>query len=699
MAQTIVNAAPSTVMLGVQDISTESPVVEPEVLPTHLPKVYTYAETGPLEPQLVVGGALTQMYGANSFDLRRKYATHQTAFINTVNAQANSMMVERVVPTDAPPPANARLFADVLSTKIDEYARNVDGTIQKDNVGNPVPTGEQIDGFKVKWVVAHVDLDEDGNDMFGKGEIGPGDQTDSTTGEQSKRYPILDIAYPHVGERGNRNGMRLYAPTEQSSTPVNVNSLVKDKVYPFRLSLVEKSVSTGTPITQPTQSGALYVDFCLKPGVISSVDESEFYITKRFPARYQLLNDPSGLPSSWGPIGKSAVYSGNVDLLIKQFYAAELPYVVQGQSDFDGSEDEEYRFNLLSGVSSANVPYHSYQIVSAAANAQRLTENSVFYVSGGGDGTMDESKFAELVSERVRQYADPLSYLQNTAKFPEAYIYDTGFPLQTKYDLLSFIALRKDTAVFLVTHDVLGPELTADEESSLAIALRTRAQQYPESDYFGTATMRCAIFGRSGLMLNSQYTKPLPLVLDFAKKAAVFMGAGNGKWKADKGFDQEGLNQVDLFGAVNVSFTPGTVRNKDWDNGLVWVEDYSRRSLYWPAFHTVYDDDTSVLTSIITMMACVELEKIGLRAQRRFSGNSKLTNAQFKTRIEKFVNDEVQDKFDSRFIITPTVTFSDADLKRGYSWTLTIKIQAPNMKTVQTLVIQAARMDTTTASS
>ena len=66
-------AAPKTAYLGTQDQSTVTPVVEQEVIPTHLPRVYTFAEKGSSEDNLVSGGSLTAIYGANSFDLRREY--------------------------------------------------------------------------------------------------------------------------------------------------------------------------------------------------------------------------------------------------------------------------------------------------------------------------------------------------------------------------------------------------------------------------------------------------------------------------------------------------------------------------------------------------------------------------------------------------------------------------------------------------
>jgi hypothetical protein len=373
-------------------------------------------------------------------------------------------------------------------------------------------------------------------------------------------------------------------------------------------------------------------------------------------------------------------------------HAAELPYI-DSFSDFTGADDEAYLVNLLGGQSSAGVPYHAYQLVSSGTDVVRLSENSTIYARGGSDGTMNEDLFAQLVAEKVVEYADENSYLMDTAKYPESIIYDSGYPLETKKALCSFIAQRKDTFVVLSTHTVGQPALSASEQSSLAIALRTRLQMYPESEYFGTPVMRGMIVGRSGLLTGSQYRKRLPLTVEIASKAAAYMGASNGMWAKNAGFDAAPLNQVSMFTDIDVTFTPVSVRNKDWANGLVWVESYDRRSVYFPALHTVYEDDSSVLTGFFTAMACVELQKVGDRSRREFSGRSDLTNAQLIERVNKFIEDKTQGRFDGRFIIKPNTYMTSADVQRGFSWTTAIQIYAPNMKTVGTLSVEAFRIE------
>lgn len=688
---TILNAAPMTLLLGVQDLSTAQVTPVPEVLPTHFPKIYFYAQKGPLTPQNTVGDSLTQMYGVNSFDLQQKWANHATVLVNAVNAQGNSMMTQRVVPADAPPPATLRLNLDVLSTTVQDYQRNSDGSIRLDINGDPVPvsgSGGMIAGYIAKWVITQA-VDNSSAPNFGEATILPGDQTANSV--QSQRYPILDFAVPDAGYYGNNNGISLWAPTIQSNPPIDTRLLTNQQVYPFRIIAQSRINLQTTPQPVTTLNGDPFIDVVFQQNVIDLTDTAQISIGDVFIPAYQQTNIP-GTPPVFGPFGSMFVYQNNINTLVAEFYAAEVP-VIDSFSDFNNSAGEEFLFNFVSGVNSNNVPYHSFIINNSDANAARLSPTSVLYAAGGGDGTMNDTLFASLVSEQVVGYADPNSYLQDTALYPESIIYDSGFPLQTKKDLVSFIAVRKDTYVVLSCYDTTGPILDASQESSLAISLKTYLQQYPESTFYGTATYRGMIIGRSGTLVSSQYKKPLPLTIEFASKQATYMGASNGVWASAQSYEGAPGSLVQLFTNINVGFTPSTVRNQDWANGLTWVENYDRVSQYFPAFHTVYDNDTSVLTSAVTAQIMVDLQKIGIRVQRQYSGRSNLTDAQLIKAINDAVNNSVLGKYDNRVTVIPETIITAQDAQRNYSWTLIIKCYAPGLKTVETLTVQSNRIE------
>lgn len=687
----IVNAAPMANLLGIQDLSTRELPVELEALPTHLPKIYIYAKKGPTSPQLVVGNSRTLMYGADSFDLRQKWSNHATVLSNLVNAQGNSCVYERIQPADAAT-ANFRWSMDVLQLEIDDFERNDDGSFKLDDQGAQIPIGNKIAvGFKIKHVIEHIEPGQDGESMFGLGTQSNGNQTDAATQTQSQRYPIADFEVSSFGDDGDLQGFRMWAPTTQSLTAVNQQVLSDCRAYPFRFAFVRKSDANSTPSAVATMSAEQYVECVFRPNTLNKNTDQQIFVGDKLIQSYQDL-ETVNQPPLWGPFSNFHLYTEQLESLLEKFYEAELA-IASPFTDFDGLEDELYKFNFVTGQYSNGVPYHSVIVDTKAVDSFRFSEATTAYAQGGKDGEMSDELFAEAVSERVKEYADPLSHLQSDAKNPESIIYDSGFPLKTKYDLISFIAIRKDTAVVLSVYTVGGPQLSASEESSLALALKTRLQMYPESEYFGTPVVRGMVVGRNGFLINSQYSGRLPLTLEIAAKAAAYMGASDGKWKSTARFSRAPGSFLTMFRDVNVSFTPAPVKNKDWSNGLVWVENFSRRQLYFPALKTVYDNDTSVLNSFFTMLACCELEKVATRAQRQFSGADDLTVAQIIKEVNDYIAESVLNRFDGRFVIIPETYYTDADRARGYSFSCKIKIYAPNMITVGTLSIEARRLE------
>lgn len=689
MSTYIINAAPMVIQYGTQDLSTRQLPREPEAIPQHLPKFYLYAQKGPTTPQLVVGAERDRMYGTDTFDLRSKYANHATVFANLVNAEGNACMLERIIPEDAGPNANIVLWLDVLPTKVDLYERNPsDGSIKLNALGNPIITG-QADGYKVKWVTSYYDSKDDFNDKFGKLTVVPGDQVDADTGTQSERYPILEVKAANIGDYGNLCGFRMWAPTLKTTVAIPTKMMAKERAYPFYVSMLRKPDASSTAKVVETIFAEQATMFTFKQDVIDPSTDKQLYIGNVFIDSYRNTKDLR-YPPVYGDFSDLIIYQGSVDFLLEKFHTAEIPFI-DTWSDFNSSPDDKYLFNFFSGLSTNGVEYHSFQFVDDATSV-RISEYSNLMAKGGSDGTMNDELFAYLVGNRLTEYLDPNSELQEPAINVESIFYDSGFPLETKYKIASFVALRKDTFAVLSTHDVNDRIKTASEEHSIAIALRTRMQMYPESEYFGTPVMRGMIIGRSARLRNSQYTKHLPLSAEIAIKSARYMGAGQGRWKNGFHFDGAPGHVVDYMYDINITWVPAAVRNRNWDVGLNWVQAYDRRSFFFPALKTVYSDDTSVLNSYFTAMAICELNKVAQAAWREFSGVSHLTNAQLAERVNAFIVRRTTGRFDDRFKIVPDTYFTDMDVLRGYSWTMKVNIYAPNLKTVASAIIVARRI-------
>jgi len=692
MQATIINAAPMALLRGTQDLSTRQLQRVAEAIPQHCAKIYIYAQKGPSKPQLVVGDSRIDLFGADTFDMRKKFANHATLLSNLINAEGNAAMVERIRPIDAGPESNFLLSLDVLPTSVIQYVRNVDGSFQTDVAGDKIPvtgTAGTVAGYTVKWVVTSL-ASASAAENFGKAVISAGDQTNTTTLVQSQRYPVFQFKAASFGSYGNNAGIRLWAPTIKDDGGVKTNVISKEKAYPFRIAVIRRPDEKATPVTVQTQFSEQFVTITAKPGVIDPDTEKNLYIADTFLNSYQNVSDPA-FPAVFGDFGTMAVYENNIKTLVDLFYAAEFP-LGYSDNDFNGEAGESYLFNFVGGTSSNGVPYNTFQFVTGGAGTVRLTEFSNIFAAGGSDGTMNNAAFATSVTARMQDYIDETSSVQDIATNVESIFYDSGFPLQTKYALCNFIGKRKDTFVVLATHTDGQPELTASEENSLAISLRTRAMMYPESDYFGTPVARAMIIGRSGKLRNTQYGKKVSAVMEVAIKSARYMGAGDGRWKSGFNFDGAPGSILDYMTDLNVTFTSATTRNKDWDVGLNYVQAYDRRSFFFPALKTVYTNDTSILNSFFTAMAICQINKVTVAAWREFSGESYLTNAQLAERINTFISNKLENRFDGRYVIQPAAFFTDADLQRGYSITVPVKLFGPSMFTVMTTNVQAFRI-------
>ena len=714
---TIRNAAPRAILRGIKDESGRPPVYEPEALPTHLPHVYLFAERGPTLPQLVSGDAMMKLYGARSFNLRSKYATHQTVLANTVNSEGNKLMVQRLVPNDARPPSALRLSLDVMVDNIPQYERASDGTFVLDQQGNKVPTGETLPGHVLRWVLSPVNEDfSEGSVEYTVGEeaarlteddaerlteagllrilessVGDGSVTVggmvNTEGEQSALYPIMDFEVDTFGEYGNRMGIRLSAPTTESAIPIDDETALEQLAYLYRVQFVERPDELTTPNVIETLFGEQFVDFAFKEGVINTRTNTELYIDDAVIPNYH-QEAAAGMAEIRPPFGRIHVYHEYLNEILDMVHPVEANYGLVPEG-----EEAKHLVNILTGVNVNDVPYYTIRVRGPAENGLLLTEGVTHYAMGGADGTLGLDNFDRLVRNELNNYGDLEADLLDTAMYPQSVLYDTGFSMETKKSFGVPIGRRKDLYVVLSTQDVTQPQNTPSEESSIAIALRSAMRMYPESEIYGTSTCRALVLGHSGYLLNSEYKGLLPLTIEFAQKCANYMGAGTGIWNGGLGFDEPPNNHVRMFRGVNAPFKKANIRSRDWDNGLVWVQNYDRRSLFWPGVQTVYDDDSSVLNSAINMMVAVELEKVAERTWRDLTGISSLTPGQFIERSNRLIEERTRARFDGRVIIEPDTFFTHNDEQRGYSWSCNIHMYAPNMRTVGTFTIVARRIE------
>ena len=702
---------------GTGDRSTRQVSPSPIPIPTHLPKFYIYAQKGPTEPQLTSGADRNIKYGDVTFQTNSAYANHQTLFSNVINAEGNSGMYQRVIPTDAGPESNFTLYLEVVTEPaLPIYQRTAEGDYTLDGSGNPIPLDINDDpvvivggnpvvapktfpGYVFRWVketYSTISALNDGTTGFGLAAQKAGTLT-GTDASASTMYPILQVKTSSKGEYGNNKALRLY-PAKRDE--VSSSILDTGKVFPYFIEVSERPSSTASSVNVKNKFGASKTTFSLNENAINPSTLAEIGFDTVFPATYENTTD-TALPLSYSDFDDIKVYYDNIKTVSTLVHASENAYKIDdGQGnpgnvwiDFGTGLEDIYLVNLLNGRSFDNKPYQTMFLDKTTAGGQTLNNLIDVYLESGSDGTMSNTLFGALVRTEMARYQDPDDIVQDTAINVESTFYDTGFDLTTKLTLPKFISQRKDTFLVLSTHDVDDVVKTASSENSTAITLHNALALFPDSTYFGTKVFRSIIVGQSGKLRNSNYRKRVPLSIEIAQKAAAYMGAGNGNWKDGFLFDSAPGNILTNVTDVQVNFIPATTKYVLWASNLIWAQAYDRRSFFFPALQTAYDNETSVLNGYFVANAIVEINKISWKAWREYTGNQSLTKGQLAQRIEEFITDRVSGKFNGLFVIKPEAFLTKDDSLRGYSMTLNVKIYSPNLFTVLTAYTTAFRLE------
>lgn len=701
MATANFNSMPQNVTYGARDKSVPDPILTAKQYATHLPLWFIFALKGPSTRVVADGPTREQLFGTSSFDPSSPYFTHATQFANQANSKGNQSIYQRVVPADAKT-AQMRLWLDLLPLQVPEYQRGTDGKYLLDTTGNPIPTGSKVAGYQLKFVKTIVDATTGGE--FGQASQMQGDQTDVTSGTQSTRYPFVDIPVSFAGLYGDDLGFRAWAPVAGSRVVPDSELIETNKAYPFVFACLDRSSDTAQNVQ--TTAGTQEVTCVFRRNQVkASVGNQDVSFESRF---YDSYNDRerTGLAPLYGPFDNVHLYYDNLVTVLKKLYDAEKP-LIDAWSDFDGSgytttdEGEIFRFNFIGGKSSAGAPYHSFIINRNDANAEAMSDISTVWADGGADGDISLDNFNRLVQAEMEAYGDSdQEVTDDRLGNPQSIFWDSGFDSDCKMAMANFIGVRKDTQLVWCLQDAQAAQpLTADEESSMAIALFTRAQQMPESSEYGTSAIRAMIVACDGILIGSTNRNRLPLSLELLSKSAEYMGAGNGLWNSAFSFSHGSRAEVTLFRDVNVVWRPLSARQRDWANGMVYVQKKDMDTLFFPGLRTVYAVDQSIFTSFINSCVLVDLQKVADRVWSQFSGADEYTNEQFKKYVEQEFKTEIEGKYDNRVTVVPTVSFSAVDEYNGYSWTLNIDMGADNMKTVQYTVLTGYRQESMPASN
>jgi len=707
------NSTPLIWYPGTKDESIRPvPYVAPEI-PMHLPVVFTYASKGPFSAVIASASSAVELFGEEIFDEKSPYGTLATPFANLFKEYANPMMIQRLHPKDMPEASRFCLAIEYVRSKQfkkaefnalnNEYSYDANNELILDK-------GEPVDGILARWVVLRMPA----NGHHGELQVTTGDlhvRDDVTT--MSKIVPILEFKAQWKGKQGNNIGIRINVPTRyQGLTSQDLDLTLDQGARLYDIQVVTRPNDRADGSAVQTNYGSYSVRGMLKPGAFdmnagnASVDLEEIFLD-----HYQDFDTRGGKPAKYGHIGSFHIYHDNLKQVLTDMYEVEsltgnsklaTANSIQEGQPMASLEEALYLMNPFTGRDQEGRPYNAIYVMRELDDqrATSISADNTFWLRDGGDGTMNDVAANELVCEifdtmSTGNEAMPTTW-RDQGKYPFRQIYDVGYSTKTKVSMYKVLGVRQEANLTMSTCDFIANKNQAPDvgkEESIGANLVSKARNYPESELFGTGAMRACIIPQAMKLINNpRYKKYVPMTYEVARMRAQYMGQPGGMLPG-YGYDAPPYNHVTEGKEVTNAYIPVESRIRSWDNGLSYFLHKTDRIMFCPGLKTVYKNDTSVLTSDITMQIICDIDYICFQVWTELTGNSKMTDEEFMKESDRLIADRVRNRYDGRVVVVPNTYKDTKDKAQGYSWTCRVDLYANNMRTLNKSFVVAKRME------
>lgn len=708
------NTRPHIELLGIDDRSAAQVTIEPEQLPQHLPVVFLLTE---LSEQISIAGDkfLAEKYGLKTLDETSDFFNHQSVIASLMLSQSNQVMV---VPIKLPDSRRASLRISVEIIPMTEVTSGIKK--HKNRIiwhAEQVPEGEFAQGDVNPAYRAGTTVSELTSEKLGILV----DTDDKEYSIPSIKLPIFDIQPPGRGSHGSRLGIILDAPFITDTQPTDQTLAERLGAFIYRMNLVERAQNSVTHSVLSNQFGSTSSDFVLRPNSTDNRTGNEIGFGDVIVNNYS-STQLTAANAVVSPFNQPAIYQDNIETVSYLLAAGHevTAKAVDGVSPdktfsiagvYDNEEvalQKMHSVNILTGRNYQGKVYDNVHMAgSYLFGGVEFGKESVIYAKGGTDGfpknaagLTDKLETLRIFDEEVRRWCrefDDTKPIFDSAVYPFSTLYDSGFSFETKLALLQPMSKHKRIYTILgtqscaeyLTDDVEGENAkfgwcaANDIEKEIAIATRlnTAAHLYPESELFGTSVCRAVIVPHCGYLRSGMYRGLLPLTHTLAYKLAGYCGAGNGFWKREKAIDTENGRVDELFKDVNNTYQSPTNYDRSWRAGMTWVQNFDRRSVYFPTYQTVFKDSSSILDSLLTIVAASYVQRVGEIVYRKMGNNNSLGKTKFLEQSNNEIIKLTKNKFDGRFDIVPVSQYTSTDETFGNRWSTVVELygDVPNI--------------------
>jgi hypothetical protein len=459
-------------------------------------------------------------------------------------------------------------------------------------------------------------------------------------------YPMFAQSAGSVGIHGNQSGFELYYDdTFDQSRQEDMESIV------YSIGYRRRPVGQDTTLALYNIYNEKYDSFTAKPNTVDTLTTKRFYFDEI--ANNNWTDPTTGEGSVPFP---TVIYSdnfktiGNLILAVEPTLDQTMPYLVNllTAENFDGTAYAN------TSILSADVPFY---------------EGTYHYMSGGADGTLDNTTLESLTVAYLSGSVYP--DIIDQARYPITHLIDSGYALSAKNALIDFIGLRDDLSVIVATAVSSTTAFTASEDESMGATLRTRVLLHPESTLYGTGACRGMITTQSALLPSGNWTKRVPFSYYVMLTIADAHNATYVKY-SPKG---DPYSIVSCFKSKSWNWTPAsdTLKNLLWTSGLNYAQYYDQTQIFMADMRTVYTYDSSLLSSYIFVCYLTYAKHLMRGIWAKYAG-VELPDSELISTLTKDTNQQLYDTFGTYVTMTATFYKSQRDEENGDSITCDLEM-------------------------
>jgi hypothetical protein len=629
-------------------------VFVPEDSPLHRPIFFGFAEKGPVGvPSFGDYTALSKLYGKGTFDEYSKFFYHPNLFLKTALNYQKCFFVRIADATAAK--ASAVLEAHVKEgVQITQYEKDEFGGRALDASGNPIPKMEggievKEPGIEITWALRALTEDETPDNLL-PAEV-----------DGVNIFPILVMTPDSPGAWANKAGVKIWFDWSTADTSV-INTI---DALMFNMGIVSQEYGMDIPTPVRNFYNNPTTEFSFNPEAIDTSTDRRVYFD------HILNNDFASVPFNM------KVFPENVEAIGQKVMAAE-PMMIDITNP--------YMVDIMTATDLEGHPYDHLQIkTDGVDNVTVMDENVIQYMQGGSDGDTSVETLNSLTD--VWLSGDVFPDIYDQARYPITHIYDSGYPLETKKNIIDFLGIRDDVKVVVGTQDVFNEKNTKEEDQSTGSALRSQLLLHPESTIYGTQACRGTIFQQCGkLISNPNWLQIVPATYDCLIKKCFWQGAVYFKGKP------KGLPNSAVTTLKDINWFPNSDDHKQlsWDTGLNYMQYYDMTGYHYPDVKSIYPYDSSLISDDILCDMLVYLKHVARLQWATFAGRDESPELLFGE-IRESISDDIYTKFGVFLKTEVSVYQTDVDKALGYQTTIEIAVYGNFSQRVWNVLIPVRR--------